>query len=99
MDEKRVVVLVEDDFHDRLHNDFGDFDFLGSLHFDDAMTDTMALDEVLKLDGKVLFHERAASNQHCLLIDSNVGLLTEQFLVRDFQETDSLRPWESCCGR
>jgi hypothetical protein len=62
MNEKRVIVVVENYFHDRLHDDFRDLDFLGSLHFDDAVSDAVALNEVLELDGKVLLHERAASN-------------------------------------
>jgi len=41
MDQKRVILLVEDDLHDRVHDSLRYLDFLGTLHFYDAMADTV----------------------------------------------------------
>lgn len=67
MNEDRMILFLEDDFHDRVHNFFGDVDLLGALHIDDKVTDAILLHESLELWREVFLYERAVSGQDLIL--------------------------------
>lgn len=66
MNEKRIIALVKDYLHYGIHNNFWYVDLLGTLHLDDAMTDTVVAHEFSELHEEVLVHKGAGSNQQLL---------------------------------
>lgn len=57
MNQERLVALIENDFHDSLHNVIWDVDLLGSLHFDENMLDAGRFHEGLIAFWIILIHE------------------------------------------
>lgn len=49
MDENRIVLLVQNNRHNRMHNGLGNLDLFGTLHINDTVADTMVLDERCKM--------------------------------------------------
>jgi hypothetical protein len=47
VDEKRVVSLIKNDFHDGDHDILGDLDLFGARHVNDNVLDTVHADERL----------------------------------------------------
>ena len=64
VNKKRVVFLIQHYFHNRLHSSLWNIDFFGTLHFNDAMTNSIHLHEALKFRRKFFVDKRAVQYQY-----------------------------------
>lgn len=58
MYQEGVIGLVKDNFHDGLHQLFGNANFLCSRHVDNLVSNAIFLDKVIESRGKVVLDKR-----------------------------------------
>src|SRR6187402_2986617 len=64
MNENRMVRLIKDNLHNRVHSCCRDRNLLGSLHINHFVTDIIFLDETFELGSEVLLYKRSMKDQH-----------------------------------
>ena len=60
MYEERVILFVEGDLHNRVHNGIRNGHLFSSLHIDNAMTDAISLHKSFEFKGELCRHKGAA---------------------------------------